>query len=77
MDIKQIEETVMIIKFIYPLIGIGFGAIISLLIYIYKTNMNRTDTILEQTNKTLEELKMITAVQGNDIENIKGKIFHP
>jgi len=63
----------MIIKFIYPLVGLGFGAIISLLIYIYKTNMNRTDLILEKTNETLDELKMITAIQGNESRRRLGR----
>jgi hypothetical protein len=74
--VKDLESTMIVIEWVYPIISAGFFIIVSLLIYIWKTNTARTDTILEQTNKTLEELRMITAVQGNDIENIKGKIFH-
>ena len=42
--------------------------IVSLLIYIWKTNTARTDVILEKTNETLASLLILTAVHEAKIE---------
>lgn len=73
MNIEEIENTFLVIKWVYPIISFCFFSIVSLLIYIWKTNTTRTDKILEQTNKTLDELKTMVAINSVEIKNIKEK----
>ena len=59
---ENIEDTILVIKWVYPIISFCFFSIVTLLIYIWKTNTSRTDKILEETNKTLAKLVTLTAV---------------
>lgn len=74
MTVEELELAVNVINIVYPIISGAFVAIVGLLIYIWKTNITRTDNILEQTNKTLSELKEITARHDVEIENNKENI---
>jgi len=75
MSMEDIEQSIIVIKWVYPIIATGFIVIVSLLIYIWQTNVNRTEKILEQTNKTLAEISSLTAVHNAEIENLKDKVF--
>lgn len=71
MDIKEIEDTFIILKWVYPIISFCFLAIVTLIIYIWKTNTARTDKILEQTNKTLAEVVTLSAVHESRIDALE------
>jgi len=75
MTLEELENTLIVIKYIYPIISAAFVVITSLLVYIWKTNTTRTDTILTQTNKTLSKITTLTAVHESEIENLKGAVF--
>jgi hypothetical protein len=71
MNIQELENAILIIKWIYPIISFCFLAIVSLLIYIWKTNTARTDKILEKTNETLACVVTIQAVHESRIKGLE------
>jgi len=75
MSANELEETLTVLKWIYPIIAICFTAIVSLLLYIWKSHTTRTDTILINVTETLGEMKSMTAVHESEIRNLKGAVF--
>ena len=46
------------------------------IVYIYKSDKGRTESILEATNATLSELKTMVAVHESEITHINERIKH-
>lgn len=81
MNMEELENGMTIIKYVYPVISAAFVVIVSLLIYIWRTNTAKTDEILVSVNNNLSELTLIVTehkikleVCEKDITEIKAKI---
>ena len=68
---ENIEDTILVIKWVYPIISFCFFSIVSLLIYIWKTNTSRTDKLIEEQNKTLSKVVTLTAVLDARINSLE------
>jgi len=71
MDIKEIEDYFIILKWVYPIISFCFLAIVALIIYIWKTHTERSDKILGKTNEILAKVVTQSAVHESRIEALE------
>jgi hypothetical protein len=62
MEVQELANNQEIIKVLIGALSFCFFSIVSLLIYIWKSNKISTDQILEKTNDTLQKLHRIVAV---------------
>jgi len=76
MGLQELEDAILVVKWVYPIIGSCFVAIVSLVIYIWKGNTQRTDDILEKTNKTLNNVTLLVTKHDVKIDNLEKKVFH-
>jgi len=56
------------------LVSAFFGAILSLVIYIWQISMRRIDRILEKVNENLDQLKIISSNHEIKIEILEKKM---
>ncbi len=74
MDIQELANNQEVIKWMIGIISFSFFSIITLLIYIWKTNIDSMNRLLDDTAKTLGEVVTLTAVHESKLESIEKKI---
>lgn len=73
MDLQEIENALLVVKWVYPIMSGAFFMIISLLIYIWKTNTNKTDELLKQSGDTLTQLRILVENHNIRIKHLEDK----
>ena len=62
MELKELSDIVITIKWVLPIISIAFAALVSLLIYIWKANVRDTNGILQKLVTIVDRLEKSEAV---------------
>ena len=62
MEHKELSDTVITMKWVFPIISIAFTSLVSLLIYIWKANVRDTNGILQKLVTIVDRLEKSEAV---------------